>query len=139
MDRIHFDILIALVELDASGYTRIVLGCGKSVPNRLRVFGAAFNDVSDQHNLIIGVGIKVRRVGIELCFEVLDEIAHDRALLGWIELNNPNIANRCFASFLFKAKRQPNGAQLDGFTATTFDNAGLGQSLGDLRPWPSSV
>src|SRR5262249_24455402 len=99
-----FDILIARIELDTSGHARVILGCGKPVPDRLRVLSAPFYDISNQHNLIIGVGIKVRRVAIELCFKLFDEIANDRALLGWIELNDPNIANRCLASFLLEAK-----------------------------------
>jgi len=133
MDRIHFDILIALIELDASGHTRVVLGCGKPISDRLRILSTAFYDISDQHDLIIGVGIKVRRVAIELCFKIFDEIAHDRALFGWIELNDPNVANRCLASFLLEAKRQPNCTQLDCFTTATFNDGGLCQRLGDLQ------
>src|SRR5262249_7610729 len=68
-----------------------------------------------------------------LCFKIFDEIANDRALLGWIELNDPNIANRCLASFLLEAKWQPNCAQLDCFTAATFNDASLCQRLGDLQ------
>ena len=57
MDRVHLDVLIRLVELDAAGHAGKIL-CGRhDVADRLRVLAAAANHVGDDANLIEGVRI----------------------------------------------------------------------------------
>src|SRR5690348_2401702 len=73
------------------------------------------------------------RIAIELRFEAVDKITHQRTLIGRIELHDPDIADCRLTSLLFESKRQPNRAQLDRFAAAAFDNAGLHQGLGDLQ------
>src|SRR6516164_8075043 len=133
MDGIHFDILVGLVELDASSHTGKILGCGEPIADRLRIFGASLYHIGNQDNLIVGVGVKMGGVAIELRFEVFDEIADDRSLIVRIELHDPDIADCRFAGFLLEPKWQPNRAQLDGFAAATFDDARLRQSVCDLE------
>src|SRR5215472_11110234 len=102
MNCIHFYVLIGLVERDASRDAGEILGSSQAIANRLRIFTAALHHVGDQHDLIVSVSIEMRRVTVELAFERADKITNQRTLIGWVELHDPNVADRRFASLLFE-------------------------------------
>ena len=87
--------------------------CGKRVADRLRVLGAALHHVGDQHDLVVGVRVDVRRVGVVLGLEGRDEVLHHLALVGRVELHDAHIAERGLAGLLLEAEGQPDGADLD--------------------------
>src|SRR5207253_4740041 len=62
------------------------------------------------------------------------EALHDLALVGGVELNDTDIADRSLAGLLLESERQPNGAELDGLSAAALGHAGLRQRLRDAQP-----
>src|SRR5215472_288941 len=102
MDCIHFYVLIGLVERDATCDTGKIRGPSQAITNRLGILTAALHHVGDQHDLIVSVSIEMRRVTVELALERADKIANQRTLIGWVELHDPNVANRRFAGLLFE-------------------------------------
>jgi len=61
---------------------------------------------------------------------------HHRALVGGIELNDADVANRRLAGLLLEAEGQPYGAELDRLAVTALGDACLRQCLGDAQPLP---
>src|SRR5665213_3715969 len=125
MDRIHFGVLVGLVEFDAAGHAGEILGRRKSVTDGLRVFAAAAHHVCDQHDLVEGMSVEVGRIGVVFGLECLDKFFDDVALVCRVELNYAYIADRRLAGLLLESERQPNRAELDGLAAAALDDAGL--------------
>src|SRR5580700_5386877 len=105
MDRIHFDVLIVLVEFDTAGHAGEVLCRGETIADGLGIRGATPHHVGNQHDLVEGMGVEVRRILVVLVLEGVYEIAHDVALVGGVELDNTNVAQRSFARLLLESKR----------------------------------
>ena len=72
-------------------------------------------------------------VGVWLYFalKVCDEVLHDLALVGRIELDDAHVAERGLAGLLLEAERQPDRAELDRLSAAALGHAGVRQRLGD--------
>src|SRR5262249_34870836 len=87
----------------------------------------------NQHDLLVGVGVQVRRIGVVFCLELGGKVFHDITGFGWIKLHNSDIAERGFPGFLFEAERQPDRANLNGSATAAFGDAGLGQRLSNLE------
>ena len=104
MDGIHLDVLIGLIEFDAAGHTGKVLCSGHDIANRLRVLAAAANDVSDDQDLIEGVGIDVRRFLIVFGLEGANEVLHHLAFVGRIELDDADVAECRLARLLLETE-----------------------------------
>src|SRR5215472_13678583 len=134
MDRIHLDVLVAIVEFDTAGHAWKVLRRGHGIADRLRVLAAAANDVGDNQNLVERMRVDVRRLLIVFGFEGANEVPYELALVGGIELHDADIAKRRLARLLLKAERQPDRAELDRLPAATLRDAGLGECLGDAQP-----
>jgi hypothetical protein len=75
----------------------------------------------------------MRRVRIVLRLEGGDEVAHRRALVGRIELDDPDIAEGRLAGLLLEAEGQPDGAELDRLAAAALGDARLRERLRDLE------
>ena len=114
MDGIHLGVLVGLVEFHATGDTDIVFGSGKAVSDRLGILATALDDVCDQHDLVISVGIQVRRISAVFCLERCAEVFDCIAGFGRIELHDADIAQSGLSSLLFEAEWQPDRADLDG-------------------------
>src|SRR6185437_12853187 len=136
MDGIHLSVLVGFVELHAAGDAGIALGRGEAVANRLCVLAPALDHICDQHDLIVSMGIQVRRARIVFSLECSDEIFGDIASVSRIELDYADVAERRFAGLLFKSEGQPNRANLDRATAAAFGNTGLGERLSNLETLP---
>src|SRR5215475_3620574 len=136
VDRILPDVLVRLVELHAAGDADEVLRGGECVADWFCVRGAALHDVGDQHDLVVGMGIEVRRIGTKHGFEVPDEVANDFAFVRWIKLHDAYIASRRLACLLLEAEGEPDGAELDRRAIAALHNPGLRQRLRDLQALP---
>ena len=66
-------------------------------------------------------------------FEGRDEILRHVALVGRIELDDADVAERRLAGLLLEAERQPDRAELDGIAAAALGDSGLRQRLRDLE------
>src|SRR4029077_5477052 len=115
---------------------RVVFGVGKTVADGLSIFSTALDHVGDQHDLVVGGRIQVRRVCVVLGFEVSGKILRYVARIGRIELNDADVAQRGLPRFLPEAERQPYGADLNGVAAAAFGDPGLCQRLRDLEALP---
>src|SRR5215475_213079 len=82
------------------------------------------------------MGVEMGRILAEPGLERLDETAHEVALIGWIELDDADVAQRRLAGLLLESEWQPDGAELDGLPAASLGDARLGQSLADLQALP---
>src|SRR5262249_18499153 len=125
-----------LVELHAAGHAGKILRRRQAVADRLRVPGAAVDHVGDQDDLVVGVRVEVRGVGVVFRLERLDEVAHELALVGRVELHDADVAVRAFGS-------KPNGSQIvPGWLAwppPPLVTPACASAWVILRPWPSSV
>src|SRR5262249_17744390 len=88
------------------------------------------NNIFDQPDLVVSVSIQVRRVGVVLRLECRDEVFHDIAGVGWIELDDADVTQRSLAGLLLEPEWQPNGADLNCIATAAFGNPGLRQCLG---------
>ena len=95
-----------------------------SLPPRL-------NHVGDQQNLIKGMRIDMGRILVVFRFEGPNEALHHLTLVGRVELNDADIAERRFAGLLLESEWQPDGAELDRLSAAALRYASLCESLGD--------
>src|SRR5437762_5358297 len=69
MDGVHLDVLVMGVELDTAGHAREALGGRKNVADALGVLAATAHDVGDHHDLVVGVGVEMSRLGVEFRLE----------------------------------------------------------------------
>src|SRR5450631_3650132 len=123
VDRIHFGVLVGFVEFDTARHAGETLCSSKTVSDGLGVLGTAAHHVCDQHDLVIGMSVEVRRIRVIFGFERLNELANDITLVGRIELNNADIAQRGLSGLLLKTEGQPNSTELYGLAAAALDDA----------------
>src|SRR5450631_3173975 len=119
VDRIHFGVLVGFVEFDTARHAGETLCSSKAVPDGLGILSAAAHHVCDQHDLVIGMSVEVRRICVIFDFECLNELTNDITLVGRIELNNADIAQGSLSGLLLKTEGQPNRTELYGLAATT--------------------
>src|SRR4051794_20034005 len=129
MDGVHLDVLVGLVELDASGNAGIALGGSKPIADGLSILSAALDHIGDQHNLVVGMRVKMRRIGIVFSLECRHEILRHVAGVGRVELHDPDVSQGGLAGFLLKAEWQPYRADLNGIATAAFGDPGLRQRL----------
>src|SRR5262249_8010354 len=133
VDRIHLDVLVGLVEFDAAGHTGKVLCRCHDIADRLRVLAAAAMEFGDARDLMEGVGIDVRWFLIVFGLEGANEVLPHVALVGRIELDDADVAERRLARLLLETEGQPDRAELDRLPAATLGDASLRQRLRDAQ------
>ena len=111
-----------------AGHTGKVFCGGRDIADRLRVLGAAANDLGDDKYLIKGVRVDMRRLLTVLGLERADEVLDHLALVGRIELDDTDVAESCLARLLLKTERQPDRAELDRLPSPALRDAGLSEA-----------